>query len=263
MRRLVLALALPFIPLPLQAQQPEIYSEHFFYGHPTGAPASNDLVIRDIYALSSNDETRLADWVAYRLDHRIVEGPDLGRDWVQDPWLEEDETLEPDDYDGAHSELDVDRGHQAPLSSFRGTHEGGQSNLLSNVTPQKGPLNQGAWKDLEEAVRKIAQRDTVHVVTGPLYERDMPELPEADESHQIPSHYWKIVALNHPDGVRVTAFVLDQDTEWGEEYCEDRVSVNEVEDRSGLNFFWRLEDDEEDAVEASDGSEELAERLRC
>lgn len=248
---------------PLQGQYPDIHSEHFLYGHPTGAPGSNDLVIRDIYALSSNDETKLADWVAYRLDHRIVDGPDLERDWSADPWMEGDETLEPDDYDGAHGKLDVDRGHQAPLASFRGTHAGGQSNVLSNVTPQMGPLNQGAWKDLEETIRKLAYRDTLHVVTGPLYERDMPQLPEADEPHQIPSHYWKIVAFDGPEGLQAVAFVMDQDTDWGADYCERRVSVDEVEARSGLNFFWRLDDEEEETVEASEGSEGLAERLGC
>ena len=36
----------------------EIHSKHFFYGQPTGTPETNDLIIRDIYALSSNDETK-------------------------------------------------------------------------------------------------------------------------------------------------------------------------------------------------------------
>ena len=35
--------------------------------HPTGAPTSNDLIIRDTYALSNNDARKFADWVAYRL----------------------------------------------------------------------------------------------------------------------------------------------------------------------------------------------------
>jgi endonuclease G len=42
----------------------EIHCKHFFYGYPTGTPPTNDLIIRDDYALSSNDETKFADWVA-------------------------------------------------------------------------------------------------------------------------------------------------------------------------------------------------------
>lgn len=48
-------------------ESPDAHCEHFFYGCPTGTPATNDLIIRDIYALSSNDSTKFADWVAYRL----------------------------------------------------------------------------------------------------------------------------------------------------------------------------------------------------
>lgn len=39
-------------------QNPEIHSEHFLHGYPADAPATNDLVIRDSYALSSNDDTK-------------------------------------------------------------------------------------------------------------------------------------------------------------------------------------------------------------
>jgi len=43
------------------AVTPEIHCKHFFYGYLTGTPASNDMIIRDIYAVSSNDETKSAD----------------------------------------------------------------------------------------------------------------------------------------------------------------------------------------------------------
>ena len=66
-----LALALGVLALvwaaPALAQVLELHSKHFVGGHPTGTPATNDLIIRDSYALSSNDATKFADWVAYRL----------------------------------------------------------------------------------------------------------------------------------------------------------------------------------------------------
>lgn len=264
MRRIPTALALAFVlALPLQGQHPEIHSPHFLHGYPAGVPETNDLIVRDIYALSSNDDRKMADWVAYRLDHRSVDGPSIQRRWKEDPWLGPDETLDPDDYSGAHGELGVDRGHQAPLAAFRGTLLGNQTNYLSNITPQRSALNQGPWRELEDAVRELALRDTVHVMTGPLYEREMPELPGADEPHQVPSGYWKIVALDGSDGVRVVAVVMEQDTPRGADYCDHRASVDEVEARSGLDFFWELEDGREDALEAGDGSESLAGRLGC
>ena len=84
------------------AEPMEIHSYHWLYGYPQGTPPSNDLIIRHSYAMSTNDETKLADWVAYRLTpHEVMGTLDLERKWRADPWLDEDETLEPgskDDY---------------------------------------------------------------------------------------------------------------------------------------------------------------------
>lgn len=262
-----LLLPLVLLPLPLLAQpsEGELHAEHWIHGVPRGAPESNDLVIRDIYALSSNDARKFADWVAYRLTVYDVDGPDLERDWAEDPWLEPDETLEEEDYEHAHDTLDTNRGHQAPLASFRGTGQGDQANYLSNVTPQKADLNQGPWEELEDAVRAVAREDTVWVLTGPLYGDEMPPLPSAEEEHRIPSAYWKVVAVEAGDGdaPRVAAFVLDQEDGHEVAYCDRAATVEEVEDRTGLDFFWKLTDEREEALEASPGSEPLQERLGC
>lgn len=81
----------------------EIHSDHWIGGYPLGMPESNDLIIRRIYALSNNDETKFADWVAYKLTPIEVTGTlDLHRKWRADPMLAKNETLEPspDDYKG-------------------------------------------------------------------------------------------------------------------------------------------------------------------
>jgi len=125
-----------------QAVRPEIYCEHFFYGYPFGSPASNDLIIRDIYALSNNDETKFADWVAYRLTMHEVDGDlTVERKWKSDPWLDSAETLEPtpekeDDYKNANKRRKVDRGHQAPLAAFKGSRHASHTNYYSNSHPK-------------------------------------------------------------------------------------------------------------------------------
>ena len=49
---------------PLTAQVPQIQSKHFLFGYPTGTDPTNDLIIRDLYALRSNDQTKFAVRVA-------------------------------------------------------------------------------------------------------------------------------------------------------------------------------------------------------
>ena len=234
----------------------EIHCKHFFYGYPTGTPATNDLVIRDTYALSSNDETKFADWVVYRLDRGTVSGDvTTTRRWKADPWLDRDETLEPDDYTGANRELKTDRGHQAPLASFKGTQVWAETNFLSNITPQKANLNQGPWKRLEDKVRDLVMAgDAVFVMTGPLYETDMPSLPNADETHKIPSGYWKIIIIqtdNTAGSIRAASFIFDQETPRSDEVIDHLTTINDVERRSGLDFLWELSDVIEEEIESN------------
>lgn len=228
--------------------------KHYAYGMPKGTPSSNDLIVREIYALSSNDDTKFADWVAYRLDRNTVNGnASTSRNYRKDPLIDADETLEPDDYDDANAQIKTTRGHQAPLGTFKGTNFWSQTNFLSNLTPQKGDLNGGVWLDLENRVKGIVnQCDVVYVMTGTLYEREMPQLPKADEPHVIPSGYWKIVALNvgnEPSDLLVSAFIYDQDTPRGVSIKSGQVSVDEVEARSGLDFFSQLPDEIENSIE--------------
>ena len=233
---------------------PEIHCKHFFYGYPTGTPATNDLIIREIYSLSSNDETKFADWVAYRLDEETVIGDvEVSRKWRADPWLGEEETLEPPDYKGAHNTLKVDRGHQAPLASFKGTNYWAETNYLSNITPQKSDLNQGPWRVLEGRVRNLVKAgNIVYVVTGPLFERDMPSLPEADEPHRVPSGYWKIVIVQVDktiDSIKSASFIFDQETPRRDKVIDYLCTINDIEAKTGLDFLRELPDDKEEEIE--------------
>jgi endonuclease G, mitochondrial len=253
---------------------PQVHCAQFLYGMPLPAatadgsasrvPLSNDLVIRGIYALSNNAQTKLADWVAYRLTPGEIAGDARSeREWRADPWLEDAETLEPADYEGASKALQVDRGHQAPLASFKGTTEWEETNYLSNITPQRDDLNQGAWLQLENAERElVAQTGEVFVYTGPLYEKPMPPLPQADEPHTVPSGYWKVVLVREPDAdlpVQAAAFIFEQDTprprdeqqvNKADYFLKYSVNIDEVEQRSGLDLLSELPDDVESYVES-------------
>ena len=206
---------------------------HLPYGIPKGTPATNDFICRETYALSSNDATKFADWVAYMVKPENFECKvEQKRNWKADPKISLEETLEPEDYQRANKELKTDRGHQAPLASFKcGNWQ--ETNYLSNITPQKAALNQGAWKDLEKGVRSLARKHgEVFVITGPVYERPMPPLPSADESHKIPSGYYKIITFNG----QTQAYFFDQNTPSGTDFRSGRTSINEIERKTGLDF---------------------------
>ena len=226
------------------ASAQEIHADLCLYGCPSGSLETNDIVIRDIYILSSNDTTKFADWVAYRVTKSTI-GKTEKRTWKPDPWLADNETLEPKDYEGANAALKTDRGHQAPLASFTRTPNWAATNYLSNITPQKSALNQGVWVKLENAVRTLARNpdiDAVYVMTGPLYEQEMPVMPKADENHRVPSSYWKIITAEKNGVIEIAAFLFDQETECQAKFCEERfiTSAHVIESKTGLNFFHAL-----------------------
>ena len=237
MRRLSLFTALALIwSTPAGATGNELYTYHCLFGCPIGAPATNDTIVREIYTLSSNDLTKQADWVAYRITPQTVARSRDDRNYRIDPWLDPSETLDESHYDGVRAVLPVDHGHQAPLAAFSGTSQWDDTNFNSNMTPQASALNQGPWQRLESRERALVEQTNgpVYVYTGPLFERFMRPMPAAPELHRVPSGYWKIVAL--ADG-RISAFIMDQNTPRNADFCASRVSLMELQLRSRLQFF--------------------------
>lgn len=216
----------------------ELHTFHCLHGCPAGTPDFDDIVVREIYTLASNDLTKFADWVAYRVTPDTI-GQSGNRDWQPDPWLTDEETLEPADYTGAPRALRIDRGHQAPLAAFSGTRSPGDTNILSNITPQGQALNRGPWQRLEGAERAFvtSQRTPLYVITGPLYERLLPALPGANERHRVPSGYWKVITTE--DG-RVASFIMDTAVAGNFNHCAARVALEDVELRARLMLFPRL-----------------------
>ena len=168
----------------------EILSVHCPLGCPSN-PSGNDLLFGHVYALSNNPTTKFADWVAYEVDV-LNFGDSPGRKWRADPLLDDSETLEAADYKGANrSNLQADRGHQAPLASFAATQ----------------------------------YRQSIYVITGPLYDGGDLQLPNADEPHKVPSAYFKIIYDNKGNA---TAFKMNQTSARNDSYCAMRKTVDEM-----------------------------------
>jgi hypothetical protein len=70
LRVVTLLLALAYQPAWAQ----EVHAPACLYVYPQGAPANNDLVVRSIYILSSNEDTKFADRVAYLATAKTIAG---------------------------------------------------------------------------------------------------------------------------------------------------------------------------------------------
>lgn len=192
--------------------------------------------MREIYTLSSNDFTKLADWVAYRITPQTIAASRDSRNYRIDPWLDPSETLSEPQYEGGSSALGIDHGHQAPLAAFSGTTSWEDTNYNSNMTPQASGLNRGPWQRLEgwERSATLQTMGPVYVLTGPLFERLMKPLPAGPAHHRVPSGYWKVIAL--ADG-RMSAFIMDQNVPQNGRHCDYRVPLLHLELRARLALF--------------------------
>ncbi|WP_394213529.1 DNA/RNA non-specific endonuclease [Enterovibrio calviensis] len=203
---------------------------------PLGCPemrAGNNLVFTHIYALSNNPTTKFADWAAYEVD--VVNfGPSPGRSWGSNPVIPEEDVLEKGDYSGAFKSIGVDRGHMAPLAAFAGSKYWYETNYMSNIVPQTSALNQGAWEELEQAIRDgVSYGEPLFVINGSLYENPMADMPKANEDHEIPSAFYKIV---YDVKGNAAAFIMEQDTPRSASYCSKQVSLDELKTRVGYKL---------------------------
>jgi endonuclease G len=210
-----------------------------YLGCPSGAPSNNNVIERQIYVLSNNRTTKLADWIAYKVTPDTIDGPSRSRSWRADPSISSRYTLEPDDYRDANAVIGTDRGHQVPLASFSNTPYWRETNYLSNITPQASNLNQGPWVKLENAVREhVRTGESVYVITGPLYEYFFAELPRANERHTVPSGYFKVVmTISRSGWIEASGFIMEQDAGRRDNFCATEVTIDEVERRTGLNLL--------------------------
>ncbi len=225
-------------------------------GCPVGSPASDQLVVHHILELENNPTTKFADWVAYKITAETM-GSGCKRIWKIDPDLDTSSTLTPSDYKDIRNALVSDRGHQAPLASLCGSPDWQEADYLSNITPQKTDLNEGAWERLENGERSLVthhKATAVYSLTGPLYERKMEKLSYAHRDHTVPSGYWKIISLIENNKIEAIAFLMDQETPRETDFCSTKVTIGDIEKRAHLKFFPDLGDPARSSLE--NGTEE-------
>jgi len=245
----------------LQLAQPSAV-DNCSVGCPSGG--SEVTLNRQAYTLNNNGSTKFANWVAYKI---TKETPASGRprNWKTDPDVPSGETLNPVDYNGASVALKIDRGHQANLASMGGVTDWQTLNYLTNITPQKADLNQGAWARLEDQERNLSKApyvDAVYVVTGPLYEKNIGSLPGTNKIHTIPSGYWKVIFTGGtPANGLYAAFIMEQSTPRSASFCDFQVTVEEIEERSGLTLWSNLPQDVQADLKSKRG--QLPQKIGC
>lgn len=199
------------------------------------------------YTLGYSEDWEQAAWVYEELEGKCFDGPRVKRtdDFRADPSVST-RSATPADY----VRSGYDRGHLAPAADF--AHDKdlvSESFYMSNMSPQVPSLNRGAWKDLEEWVRSAAKREgKIIVVTGPITSGAEERI--GANNVLVPKAYFKAIYDTTPPEKMIAFFYLNRDGE-PRNVRSHAMSVDEVEMLSGLDLFPGLEDEKENALEAS------------
>lgn len=185
-------------------------------------------------------------WVAYRVrpvrkKARMPRPRGFRQDWRTAWWLRP----------GGFHEFGYDRGHLAPnyaIGQLYGREAQYATFRLSNIAPQSANLNRELWQRLEEVeVDDFAPRlGELQVMTGPIFVSPRELLPGGVE---IPDAFYKILVDYDAKAPQALAFLIPQRVQGNESLERFVVSVDDIERVTGLDFFGKLANAQEDRME--------------
>lgn len=215
-----------------------------------GLPSNNVRVLcKSDFVVGYSDKRKLPLWTIERLtrfDIPISTGNERGT-FREDPTLPAAVRATLDDYAGSG----FDRGHLVAA----GNHVNNQTAyedtfLLSNVAPQIGiGFNRGLWRSLEEYVRQLGQcTDDLFVFTGVYFSDDRGQSATVGTNRvHVPSVFFKILYL--PDEDVAIAFSAGNEKHSTADFDHLLIPIDELELRSGYNFFSMLPKSRQAAIE--------------
>lgn len=197
--------------------------------------------------ISFNPETHQPNWVSWELLGSEAEATEVGRESAFTTDYEVDGCATTDDY----RRSGFDRGHMAPAGDMKWSGDAmRESFLMTNICPQAGDLNRGAWQKLEDKCRQRAKADSaIVVVCGPIFRRGEATERIGATGVAVPRQFFKVVLSPYTNPPVAIGFIMPNGyVKGGMQACA--VSVDSVEAVTGHDFFSALPDDVEKRVEA-------------
>ena len=202
------------------------------------------------YSYMYSPKDKQAQWVAYMITSSDLKGKSVKRSnnfrpdkaVTRNRW----KTATKSDY----YKTSFDRGHLLPSADRnKSKKENKATYIFSNISPQKSQLNRNPWRLLEEQIRSWANKyDTLYVVTGGVLEDS--EMGHIGKNKvTVPHRYYKVVLSVKNSVYNAIGFVLPNSTTVKDDFMHYKMSVNDVERITKLNFFDKIPDNIEDVVE--------------
>ncbi|MBA4409713.1 MAG: DNA/RNA endonuclease [Odoribacter sp.] len=202
-----------------------------------------EIVKHTYYTLAYSEDNEQAYWVYYVLTPELINGNQSRTDDFRADPLVSTGSASLGDYKGSG----YDRGHLCPAADMKLNKTSmSESFFLSNMSPQVAEFNRGIWSTLEAQVREWALKySKLYVVTGPIFKDNIGAIGENKVT--VPGHYYKVLF----DGNDKMIGLILPNAKSSSPLESFVVSVDSIENLTGIDFFPELDDQIENQLEGS------------
>ena len=205
------------------------------------------VIQRTGYTLAYDKKTKTPQWVAWELTKEETKGNHERTDkFLPDPNVEGAKVVTTD-YTGSG----YDRGHMAPAGDMKWSKKAMEESFyMSNICPQIHHLNTGDWNELEANTRKWARRyGSVYVTCGPIYNGSRRTQYIGKNRVKVPDAFFKVILIQSPKKTCALGFFFENEA--GQRPLNEYlVSIDYLEQTTGIDFFPSLPDELENTLEA-------------
>lgn len=222
------------------------------------------------YSVEWDSNLRAQRWTCYDLNKKNVATngntrrglwPD-GDPWAYDPDVPKSEQqaltneLSKSYYPGTSDYYE--KGHLCPsMDRLNSKDANEQTYYMTNILPMVAKFNGKLWQKMETQVntwgKALADGDTLFICKGGTIDKSNQIIGKTIGSHIIPKYFFMALLLKNSAGQKMLGF-------WAEHLNEDHsndalkgyvVSIDDLEQKTGIDFFCNLPDDVEEQLEAT------------
>lgn len=206
--------------------------------------SSGEIVKHTYYTLAYSEANEQASWVYYVLTPELINGTQSRTDdFRADPAVSTG-SASLDDYKSSG----YDRGHLCPAADMTLNKTSmSESFFLSNMSPQVAGFNRGKWSTLEDQVRKWAlEFNRLDVATGPIFKDNIGTI--GADNVTVPGYYYKVL---YSEKKKIMIGLILPNASSSKSLDQFVVTVDQIEEKTGIDFFPGLEDKLENQLEGS------------
>lgn len=255
-------------------EMPRLDADNYFAAHYVNYKGADRMNL----AVEWNAELRHSNWVAFSFDAVTAEDNVSRTDaWMWDPMIPSDKGgVEEAD----HKSDGFDKGHICASEDRVYSKEANEQTFYySNITPQLNQFNGGFWLQLENRVRvwgrstRSGTYDKLYVAKGGTLnhlhknfeasKKGMDgKVPTGDENGMtirglaLPAYYFMALLAEKDGQFQAMGFLLPHSVDLPakptfDELKAEAITIDELEEFSGLDFFCNLPDELEEAAESA------------